>query len=60
MTGFWHLKGERKDVNLFVNEKRYIYCDLGTKDDWRAYKEQINSLLVKDKHFNYYNYDQII
>lgn len=60
MTGFWHPKGERKDVNLLVNEYRYVYCDLGVKDDWISSKEQIDSLLIKNKNFEYYTYDQTI
>jgi hypothetical protein len=60
MTGFWHPKGQRKDVNLLVNEDRYIYCNLGVRDDWISSQKQIRSLLIKNKNFKCYTYDQTI
>jgi len=44
MYGFWHPNSIRTDVNLVVNEDRYIYKDLGVMDNWNASVEQIKNL----------------
>lgn len=45
MYGLWHPNSIRKDVNLIVDEDRYIYKDLGVMDNWCASEEQIKNLL---------------
>ncbi len=43
--GFWHPESIRTDVDLMVNENRYVYHDLGVKDDWLATDKEIEQLL---------------
>lgn len=44
LYGFWHPNSIRTDVNLIVNENRYIYKDLGVMDNWYSSKKQIRDL----------------
>jgi len=44
-AGFWHPQSIRKEVDLMVNENRYVYHDLGVQDNWQATDKQIEQLL---------------
>ena len=45
LLGYWSCNSVRKDIDLIVNEQRYIYHELEVQDCWQATDEQIKNLL---------------
>lgn len=43
--GYWHPNSVRNEIDLIVDEERYVYHDLGIQDNWEATGEQIEKLL---------------
>ena len=44
MHGVWHPDAS-KDVDLIVDEERYIYHDISTMTNWAATPQQIEALI---------------